>query len=826
MDSLAPDTILFPVPTTTERHGGGQLLLDADAPNWLLTDARGSRIFALFDGVRSLNDVGLAYAAENKLEPAKAWLHVATFARGALRSHLLERTRSARAPYRGRSAYLGAPRLTDLWLHANNSCNLTCAHCLVESGPAASPGLDREVVTRVIDEALALGVERFFVTGGEPFARKDIFDLLDRMSARAAVAVLTNGTLLHGERLERLKTFRERDLRLQVSLDGARPASNDALRGADSFGAIVAGIGNAVEAGFRVTITTVVTRQNVGELGDLIELAATLKVPAVHFMWLHHRGRAAGPDFDVPNHQLISVLRGLRAKGQALGVTIDNFDEMAGRINHRAGVRNDLANAGVSSLCVSYDGDVYPSAALVGVAELRMGSVFKSTLGTILTESAVAAELREATVDRKAVCHSCAYKFLCGGGDIEHSFFYAKASTGKGSVLGFDPYCDVYKALISDSWSSLHAEKETARNRKSGFDAPVVLHAMGDESIHCASGKVTREGELAVETLRSNCVLSFDVDRPRAVVRAYYGEAMEKPQAELCCPVAYDQDDIAHVPQEVIDRFYGCGSPVAAAGIRAGEVVLDIGSGGGIDVFIAAKKVGPTGRAIGVDMTDQSLAVAARYKPQVATALGFDVTDFRKGFMEALPVETQSVDLVTSNCVINLSPDKRAVLREMWRVLRDDGRMVVSDIVSAREVPAHLRVNQQLWGECLSGALTEEQFLSYLEEAGFYGITVLGKTYWKEVEGHAFYSVTVRGFKFEKKAGCEFIGQVAVYQGPMKAVVDEEGHFFPRGEAVEVCTDTAHKLRTGPYAASFNVMDDAADPRTLSFDSGCAPGCC
>ena len=130
----------------------------------------------------------------------------------------------------------------------------------------------------------------------------------------------------------------------------------------------------------------------------------------------------------------------------------------------------------------------------------------------------------------------------------------------------------------------------------------------------------------------------------------------------------------------------------------------------------------------------------------------------------------------------------------------------------------------------MSGALTEEEFLSYLEQAGFYGVSVLKKTYWKEIEGYKFYSVTVRGYKFEKKAGCFFIGQRALYLGPYKAVVDEEGHLFPRGEEVEICTDTASKLKNPPYEGMFIILEPGQ--AKIDFSEGenscCAPGgsCC
>ncbi len=186
--------------------------------------------------------------------------------------------------------------------------------------------------------------------------------------------------------------------------------------------------------------------------------------------------------------------------------------------------------------------------------------------------------------------------------------------------------------------------------------------------------------------------------------------------------------------------------------------------------------------------------------------------------------------MVTSNCVINLSPDKPRVFREIWRALKDHGRVVIADIVSDREVPPRMRADGQLWGECISGALTEEALLASLERAGFYGVSVLQKSFWRQVQGCMFYSVTVRGYKFEKKAGCQYVGQYAVYLGPMKATIDEEGHFFPRGTPVEICTDTAAKLSRPPYAGSFAIADSLAGARevTAGDDSCCAPGdkCC
>jgi SAM-dependent methyltransferase len=312
-------------------------------------------------------------------------------------------------------------------------------------------------------------------------------------------------------------------------------------------------------------------------------------------------------------------------------------------------------------------------------------------------------------------------------------------------------------------------------------------------------------------------------------VREFYGNAAEKPQEELCCPVRPDPEDLAHIPPEVVERFYGCGSPVSSALPQPGETLVDLGSGAGIDCFIAARRVGGEGRVFGIDMTDQMLGIALESQPKVVAALGYDNVEFRRGFLERIPLEDGTAHIVTSNCVINLSPDKPAVFREIWRVLQDHGRAVIADIVADTDVPPKMRADGQLWGECISGALSEDAFLAAFERAGFYGVSILKKAFWREVEGTRFFSVTVRGFKFEKRAGCQYVGQWATYLGPMKAVVDEEGHFFPRGVPVEVCTDTAAKLRGGPYAASFAVADGLGSRVDITGgDESCTPGsgCC
>ena len=271
-------------------------------------------------------------------------------------------------------------------------------------------------------------------------------------------------------------------------------------------------------------------------------------------------------------------------------------------------------------------------------------------------------------------------------------------------------------------------------------------------------------------------------------VKQRYGAAANAPQTALCCPINYDTKFLKAIPQEVIEKDYGCGDP--SRYLRAGETVLDLGSGAGKICFIAAQIVGAHGRVIGIDMTDAMLDVARRNAPIVAQRLGYANVKFRKGRIQDLAldlerldqelkanpitdaatflaaddvveelrlshplVRTESIDVVISNCVLNLveTKSKSQLFREIFRVLRKGGRAVISDIVSDESVPASLQSNPELWTGCISGALTEEGFRDAFAIAGFNAIEILKREEkpWRIVDGIEFRSVTAQAFKSE-----------------------------------------------------------------------------
>ncbi len=210
-------------------------------------------------------------------------------------------------------------------------------------------------------------------------------------------------------------------------------------------------------------------------------------------------------------------------------------------------------------------------------------------------------------------------------------------------------------------------------------------------------------------------------DSIRAAVRDHYaGIARTRHGEDACCPSGscgslYPTDQIAELPDSVTGLSLGCGDPVTLADIRSGDIVVDLGAGGGIDCFLAAKRVGQTGRVIGVDMTPDMIERARAS----AARLGVTNVEFRPGTIEALPVEDASADVVISNCVINLSPDKPQVFREMFRVLRPGGRAAVSDIVTHGRMSPLVAQGLEAWAGCVAGALDAKDYRRSLAAAGF-----------------------------------------------------------------------------------------------------------
>jgi len=214
-------------------------------------------------------------------------------------------------------------------------------------------------------------------------------------------------------------------------------------------------------------------------------------------------------------------------------------------------------------------------------------------------------------------------------------------------------------------------------------------------------------------------------------------------QAKL---VGYSEEDVRKVPEES-NMGLGCGNPVALAALKEGEIVLDLGSGGGIDVFLASKKVGPKGRVIGVDMTEKMI----ERSKQTAEKYGYNNVEFRLGEIEDLPAEDNSIDVIVSNCVINLSPNKRKVFQEAYRVLKPNGRMLISDLVTEGKLPSKIRKNLNAWAACIAGAMDKKEYLRTIDDAGFRKVQIVSESSYEfdvseELKGRIT-SIKIEAFK-------------------------------------------------------------------------------
>jgi ubiquinone/menaquinone biosynthesis C-methylase UbiE len=341
-------------------------------------------------------------------------------------------------------------------------------------------------------------------------------------------------------------------------------------------------------------------------------------------------------------------------------------------------------------------------------------------------------------------------------------------------------------------------------------------------------------------------------------VKEYYGKVLQNSndlKTSACCTTEslpqYQKEILKVIEDEILTRFYGCGSPIPLA--LEGKTILDLGCGTGRDAFLASKLAGPDGQVIGIDMTEEQLEVAKRNTGKQMAAFGFDEPNvsFRTGYIEDLAtagIEDNSVDVVISNCVINLSPKKKQVFSEIFRVLKPGGELYFSDVFADRRIPVELQNDPVLYGECLSGAMYIEDFRRMLKEYNCLDYRVVSKSKISldnpEIEEKVgqinFYSLTIRAFKLDSLEDiCEDYGQVVIYKGtishaPHRFELDDH-HLFETGKPMLVCGNTAAMLEETRFTDHFKVMGDktvhygafdCGDSSSLSGEETTVGGCC
>ena len=692
--------------------------------------------------------------------------------------------------YQGRAHALTLKSLKEFWLHITDQCNLACRHCLFSCSSKTSRTMDFDTIFSAVSQAYNLGTRIFYLTGGEPLVHPDfqkICRLILNEYPDTLLAILTNGILIP-DHLNFFNTLPGDRLFLQVSLDGLEEA-NDRLRGAGAFARTTAALDMLKGSNIITTLSMVVHPENFHEMTKMVELGAKLSVNAIHYMWLLTTGRASTQP-KVPMDELFNNLIEAWDCAQTCGLSIDNITNLAARVFSTPGTRYDLGNAGWESLALDPDGMIYPTPALIGSIETACGPISQG-LETVWRTSDLLETLRSLSVKDDPVFGDHPLRYIVGGPDIDHSFH-----TG-GAFLGHDPYLPLYSRLAL--WLMVESAKVT---KEASF--PQIRRKMGEKLLHCE-----KEGE-SVALTHSNCVLTLA--DTHGVVGQFYSEAARQENTDITNPVCYPDEEMPHIPQSARIRSYGCGSPVLDAGISLGDTVVDLGCGAGVECYIAARKTGPSGQVIGIDMLDHMLKLARKPLGDVAENLGYGNVAFKKGFLEQLPLADQTVDLVISNCVINLSQDKRQTFAEVFRILAPGGRIFISDVVTDEPCPPEIQNDAVLRGACLSGALVQPQLISILESTGFSRIRVVKRFFYKEVLNHRFYAVTYTAFKPKAPEKT-----TVFYPGPHAAVMTDDGQLLLRGRTSQACRSSD----AGEDTTVFE-LDDMGNVSNIEVENTCS----
>lgn len=701
------------------------------------------------------------------------------------RNKFLSRLPDASAvAYAGRYQYLKTDRLNELWLHITNRCNLSCHHCLFTSGPDSAEEMSAEQILRKASEAVTLGCRIFALTGGEPFFHPEFSQILSGLLEfpECHVVILTNGLLLEQKLTDDFDLSR---VHLQISVDGLDDR-HDAIRGQGTFVQLRKQLLVLKQRGIPFTLSMCVERRNLDDMASLVDFAAEVGASNLHYLWYFIQGRGTDAGFVSPDEIFPRFIAAVDKAEQA-GIQIDNLTALKTQIFAPAGTLHDGSGSGWESAAIGPDGNLYPSAALVGNQDLV--TPVNGSLADAWHNSPILEKIRRATI--AAIVDPLRY--FTGGGDLDHSWIHG------GQFSGTDPYLPLYEQIMF--WL---IQREA--NRQPEAELPGLKLKMGDILESCGA-----HGHVALT--HANCLLAIAEQNSRSVVKNYYTAAATDTKEDILNPVCYVDEDISHIPEKYRFRGYGCGSPVLDAEIKSGETVVDLGSGRGVEIYISARLVGRKGHSIGVDMLDPMLEIAEQGAVEVRKNLGFNNIEFRKGYLEELPLETDTVDLVLSNCVMNLSADKRRAFAEIFRSLKPGGRLVISDVVCEDEPDAAIRNDAELQGECIAGALLQKDLVGLLEESGFVDVRLLKRFPYRVVRDHPFFSLT---FAAWKPGESELVP--VMYRGPLAQLPLPDGTLLFPGHKTMIAKNLAEHLDEHIF------LLDAGDGSVTNLDlaDGCA----
>lgn len=675
--------------------------------------------------------------------------------------------------------------LKELWFHVTNKCNLSCNHCLFSSGPKENGELKFSDIKDLSTQAYHLGCKIFALTGGEPFVHNEYSDIIDHLLSfnDSHVIVLSNGLLLK-DRAQIEKWGNDR-FHLQISVDGLKE-DHERIRGKGSWNKLLSNLSWLKEKSFPFTISMSIDFHNAPQMSNVVSFAKEQGAKNVHFMWYFVKGRG-GIERRAAIDQIYENL--IKAYDTAIdvGIAIDNIDSLKTQLFSPYGTVYDGCTSGVEAAAIGPDRKLYPSASLIGEKELSVE--IDGSLEESWNNSPSLLQIREDSIKNI----DDPFKFVLGGGDLEHSYINSK------KFLGADLYAFLQQKLL---FEIIRRHVESCCESS----LPRLNLKMGDILETCGNS-----GDIAL--VHTNCLLAISGNDALTNVKSFYSNAAEKVNDDILNPVSYDDDILSHIPEDLRFRGYGCGSPVDESDLKEGEHLVDLGCGVGVECFIASKKTGQNGIVTGIDVLTSMLEKARDGAKRISEILGFNNLCFKQGLLEMLPLDDNSVDVIISNCVMNLSTNKRKAYSEIARVLKPGGRLVISDVVTETEPGAEIRNSKVLSGECIGGAMTQNDLIGILKESGFISIEIIKRFPYRTVKNHEFYSLTYRAFKPIKSDLVK-----VVYKGPFSSIEISNGKQLTAGSI-----EFIDKSEANLYSEHLLIINEFGSVENSDGQSSC---CC
>ena len=685
---------------------------------------------------------------------------------------------------------LNLTHLKELWLHLTNHCNQACKHCLFSCSSTTSGEIDPATVKRISRQAYDLGVRIFALSGGEPTIHPNFISIVDNLLAAddAHVVVLSNGIRLKAL-ADALSRWPKKRFHLQLSLDGLEK-EHDQLRGPGAFKKLTGTLKWLQKSQIAATLACCLTQNNYRSLNTIVDFAADHDVSNLHLTWYFIQGRGQAEAFTATD-ELFPTICEAASRAQQRGISIDNLEALKSQIFAPPGTIHWASTSGWESVTLAPDNKIYPSPSLVSAPEL--GVPYTGDLQTAWRNNPVLKKLRQS---HPGMIES-PFNLLLGPGDPDQS--YLKTQTFGGD----DPYWPLQFKLGLRLISKAAALSPAS-------EPPGLRLQMGDILESCGA-----HGREAL--VHNNCLLALAEPDSRTVVKEFYRQAVSRPKLDILNPVTYDPELMSHIPESARWRGYGCGSPVSEAELQVGETLVDLGCGMGVECFIAARQVAKSGRAIGIDMLEPMLTKAREAAPEVSRNLGYNNLDFKFGYLEELPLEDNSADIIISNCVLNLSANKRQVFREIKRVLKPGGRLLISDVVCITEPDPAIRNDETLKGECIAGALTLAHLFGLLRETGFTAARSHKFFPYREVDGHLFHSLTFGARKPLSAAETSEKKHMVLPRGPFRALWRDNGKGWITGGQVALLPES----ELVDYGDELYLLDENGQVSNVAFEMSC-----